>query len=300
MLIVRIQGGLGNQLNCYSFGRACAKELGVDLALDIEDYRSRRFENGEPYFRPYFLDKLNIKTPVVGEEVVYAPDFVYLSDTGAEFRGGVWEAIREQYRPGIGVQCMGGDWRFHESVIDELRQELNPLVPLEGKNKEIYEEILGCESVGIHFRFGDYITNPDCFVLPLTYYRDALQVVGRSVEHPRLFLFSDTPELVRRFKLDVPSTIIDWNDTGMAHNDLMLFSACRHKILANSSFSFWGARLEGRLRGTVLAPDTYFNPHGKRMKEQFGYNPKPSYPPEWRPLPVRISEEYQNMLDKRK
>ena len=290
---MRIQGGLGNQLNTYGLGRALAQYVGADLVLDAEDYRSRTYKTGEKYRWPYYLDKLNVPERLASiEEMEGVLGTVDHSEL--EYQPGIFEFVKANYNGDrFHVNCMGGDWRYHEPVVGVLREQLTPLTGLSATKQGLLEEIRSVESVGLHVRLGDYVGNPDCFILPPEYYYDCTYIIDRSVRDPKVFIFTDSPEFLRgNIRVDLPCTLVEGNT---AVEDLMLLSACRHKILANSSFSFWAARLDSRKGGVVLAPDTCYLP-GLRFKEV----PRPSWPPEWRSVPVRINDGYREIMKTRR
>jgi hypothetical protein len=296
-LYIRIQGGLGNQLNTYSFGKSLAKFIGCELVLDTQDYGARRDTNGNPYRWPYFLGPLALPERVADmDEISGLRSWEEKGE--ASFNPAIFPEAKDVYEreKSMHISSMGCDWRYNEPVIDEVRGYFTALPPLNGGNAEILKKIAESESVGVHFRFGDYLDDPDCLILPSTYYAKAFAIISRMVENPRLFVFTDSPEIVeKRFSADVPWELVRENGKSDALNDLRLFSACRHKVMANSSFSNWAARLDGRKGGVVLAPETYFNPVRVRLEGC----PQPEYPPEWRPVPVEITPEYEELLRKR-
>ena len=136
--------------------------------------------------------------------------------------------LKEVYKQGLCVSLMGDDWRYHEPVINDLRKQFTPLVELNGKCAGLLEEIRSSESVGMHVRLGDYTTNVGCLVLPVAYYNDCLTIMRRSLDNPSVYVFTDSPEMVRwKIDADLPVTLVEGNEPA---TDMALLSAWRHKI----------------------------------------------------------------------
>ena len=94
----------------------------------------------------------------------------------------------------------------------------------------------------------------------MDYYRDAMNLVAERCIRPNYFVFSDDPDWARAHLRDNvhPTTFVTHNDTGMAHEDLMLMRQCRHNIIANSTFSWWGAWLNDNPQKIVVSPRRWF------------------------------------------
>ena len=289
MLYMRLQGGLGNQLYTYSFGKALSAYLGVELVLDLFDFGVRKYEDGTPYKWAYFMGGLNIPERVATEEEFDRLENSLQDKEICVYKPLLFPYIKELYgkspnKTTFCVSLMGDDWRYHEPVVNALREQLTPL-PVANGSRDLMWEIRSSESIGMHIRLGDYTTTLECLVLPKQYYHDCLTILRRSTCNPRVYVFTDSPDMVRgQIEGDIPITLVEGNDPV---TDMALLSACKHKIIANSSFSFWAARLDGRKGGITLAPETYFLPINKHKDV-----PPPSYPPEWRVVPVRFPDGY--------
>jgi hypothetical protein len=130
------------------------------------------------------------------------------------------------------------------------------------------EQIAACRNpVSLHVRRGDYtLAAEGKIALPLSYYASAIAYCQARLEDPTFFVFSDDMEFARANLPGNPRAVfVDHNDDASSHEDLRLMSACRHHIIANSSFSWWGAWLNPRADKIVYAPkywllnrDSYF------------------------------------------
>ncbi len=224
MIIVKIHGGLGNQLFQYAFGRARSIREEKKLLLDIRWYRK-------------------------GDRVLGLDHFCI---TGGRRS---WWHWREE-------EPLSGYWQSENYFADQadlIRQELQPKVAVTG-----CEPMERRESVSLHVRRGDYVQHktraPVHGVNLDHYYKRAVDLMQERLANPHFFVFSDEPEWVREnLSLDAPMTVME---AGAPHEDLIRMSSCRHHIMANSSFSWWGAWLNPGSEKTVTAPDQWFNVPG--------------------------------------
>lgn len=153
--------------------------------------------------------------------------------------------------------------RYFEDIKEIVQKEFTLKTPLEGLNLILAEEIRTVDAVSMHVRRGDYVTDENVStmhgVCDLEYYRKAVDKVVQTLKDPCFFVFSDDPEWVAdNLKLRHPARYISHNSS-LAHEDLRLMSLCRHHIIANSSFSWWGAWLSTCHEKLVIAPNKWFN-----------------------------------------
>lgn len=136
-------------------------------------------------------------------------------------------------------------------------------IPLEGKNNLILSEIEKTSSVFIHVRRGDYYS-PEYIqklggTCPIGYYHTAIAYVASLVKEPSYFVFSDDIAWVKENINIENAAYIDWNTGTKSYIDLYLMAQCKYAIIANSTFSFWGAML-GRKKEIVCYPKHWVNP----------------------------------------
>jgi hypothetical protein len=134
---------------------------------------------------------------------------------------------------------------------------------LSSYNADLVEQISKVNAVSLHVRRGDYVqnakTNANHGVCSLDYYRAAIQNILERVEAPSFFIFSDDiPWVKEHLVLDIPCRYVDHNQGVESYNDMRLMSLCRHHIIANSSFSWWGAWLNPDPQKIVIAPQKWF------------------------------------------
>lgn len=149
-------------------------------------------------------------------------------------------------------------------VAEDARRAF-AFAPLEDeRNKELAKKMSGCESVAIHVRKGtDYMERVwyqnTC---PLSYYEAAIERMKKKLAHPKFYVFADNHEWVRANFTDFEYTLVEGNPSAGwgSHFDMQLMSLCRHNIISNSTYSWWGAFLNASADKTVILPEVWFNP----------------------------------------
>ncbi len=275
MVVVNLIGGLGNQMFQYAAGRALSLRRDTSLKHDVSDFEGYRLHQGFELHRVFAcqvelashaevhallgwrsgqrmmsLLKRRQLAWLRGSRFVVEPHFRY------------WSGIKDV--PG---DCyLAGYWqseRYFADVTENVHNDFTFKNPLSGRNLELSGQIAACNAVSLHIRRGDYVTNVKTSGLlgacSLDYYRDAIAYMVGRVESPRFFVFSDDIEWVKaHLNLDVPCTYIDHNRGADSYRDMQLMSLCRHHIIANSSFSWWGAWLNPCADKIVIAPKRWF------------------------------------------
>ena len=275
MIISHIIGGLGNQMFQYASGRALSLARGVPLRLDTQDFEGYSLHNG------YELERIfNIQAQLASKDDLRAV-LGWRSPTAIRrrlfrkqlqiFRGArlfvdtqftSWRQIAE-----VPDSCyLMGNWQtemYFKSVAATIRADFSFKLPAQGGNKELAEQIGSSEAVSLHVRRGDMAANPTSLAFhglcSLDYYRRAIAYVSERVAHPEFYIFSDDiPWVKENLHLQHPCHYLDLNKDAESYNDMRLMSLCRHHIIANSSFSWWGAWLNPREDKVVVAPERWF------------------------------------------
>lgn len=266
MIIVKLRGGLGNQLFQYSFGRYLANKHNVPLKLDVSWYE------GIPD-RQYDLAKYNIQADIAttAESAKYDNIFNRLLDRMRPFHK--QKVIRERSFTFdkeallVGPHCMiDGYWqseKYFKSIAEIIKRDLSLKNKPVGKNKTTMDVIDNCDAVAILIRRGDYVTNQATNqfhgLTPLDFYHDAVKELVKTVKKPHFFIFSDDQPWVKaNLKLKYPMTFIEHNDAIHAYENIRLASHCKHFIIANSTFSWWSVWLSSYKDKIVIAPKEWF------------------------------------------
>lgn len=265
MISTRIRGGLGNQLFQYCAGRALALRLGADLSLDLRDYdKPKAFKVGLDHFNISVVPPVGL--PAAKEDGAARAVFKIL-------RGGGLKTYREgSLGYDTGFEALGdnthlkGYWqseRYFQACEAQIRADLQIVTPPSAQNTAMLADIAGCTAVSLHIRRGDYVSNEKYNAAhgtcDLGYYERAAAFVAEQVENPVIFAFSDDPAWVaEHLKLPFEVRYVGHNDGDTNYEDLRLMAACQHHIIANSSFSWWGAWLNPDPDKIVVAPSRWY------------------------------------------
>jgi Glycosyl transferase family 11 len=269
VIVTRLAGGLGNQMFEYAVGRSLALRRNTELHLDLS-----WFEHILPSETPrrYALAPYQLGVRLDGWEHVahraaagYGPLGRVIRRLGLEV-GGVLIDRAKGFRSAVLDAPDGtlliGHWQseqYFADVADTLRSDLTLPHPPSGRTAATMAEVMSSASVSVHVRRGDYVAKRNVTrtlgILSADYYRRAVQLIAESVEGVRVFVFSDDPRWSRAH-LDVghPTIYVANEGDTAAHEDLRLMAACRHHVIANSSFSWWGAWLDDSPDKIVVAP----------------------------------------------
>lgn len=274
MIGVRLMGGLGNQLFQYATGWAFSRLLGRELVLDTRFYRKYRLHGG------YKLDRLKIAAPAC-DPVRLSRSFpewkIWLAERFPLLRRQMTWLVYEDGQPplpaldsGMAGQLLLGYWQnaaFFQAYRHDLLSQFQLLIPSGPAFETFANRIHAATSpVAVHIRRGDYLSNPDALrihgLCDASYYRSALSNLATHLNQPlSLFIFTDDPLWVRQH-LALPSEMIDSQlliEGTTAEEDMMLMSYCHHHVIANSTFSWWGAWLsKAGASQQVYAPTPWF------------------------------------------
>jgi Glycosyl transferase family 11 len=275
-VIARLIGGLGNQMFQYAAGRALALRHRARLKLDVSG------------FERHGLRRYELQSYPVATSIATPQEIATCEQSAAGGRKAMFRSVRRMlgltlppstrhYREphfhfdaALAKQCLpvliDGYWQsecYFADAADVIRGELTPRAPLEPANAAMAAEIGRVEAVSLHVRRGDYVSNAHTNayhgVCSLDYYRAAVEHIKARTSKPHLFVFSDDRDWTRaNLRSDLPTTFVDANPPERGFRDMQLMSRCRHHIIANSSFSWWGAWLNPSPFKIVVAPQRWF------------------------------------------
>lgn len=158
---------------------------------------------------------------------------------------------------------------YYKDVIDIVRDEFVFPDFTDNINTELAEEINNTNSVSIHVRRGDYLTTYANMFIPLgeKYYKEAVKTIENRISEPKYFIFSDDSEFVKKEFDWLPNKTIVTNNTGdNSFRDMQLMSLCKHNIIANSTFSQWGALLNKNDGHITVYPSAYLRDRDNEVK----------------------------------
>ena len=270
MIIVALQGGLGNQMFQYALGRFLSLQNNTDLLLDITHYQEKKF-------RTYDLDSLCIHATIATPEEINSlkpgrlgkiieglkpyKNKHFIEEKGFQFDKRVLQAKDPVYLTGAwGWQ----NEQYFTSIKKMLREDFK-MKPTANENfLRMMREISETNSVSLHIRRTDYLTDKHRRVyspLSLEYYQTALKYIREKNPATKLFIFSDDIEWVMNnftSQETAEGSVFVSNQGFTAAEELMLMSACKHNITANSTYSWWGAWLNSNPDKIIITPKKWF------------------------------------------
>ena len=270
MVISAITEGLGNQLFQYAAGRALAHRLGSVLRLDTLFYRKdrgRRLELGEFRLETQpgtFLEQCALRAAAREPFGKFAAKLgLYATFQCLEDRQEGFDPRFPQLEGNIRLQGYWQSELYFQEIKDEIRNEFRLAREPDAENRLMLEKMRDAESVSLHVRRGDYVRNPEVGRIHGTcgpdYYQAAIEQIMSRVSRPVFYVFSDDPSWTREnIRTPAPCTFVTHNLGRRDVEDLRLMSHCRHHIVANSSFSWWGAWLGTNLEKQIIAPRRWF------------------------------------------
>jgi hypothetical protein len=271
MIALKLWGGLGNQLFQYAFGKSLAISENKELffysiphmnnksksplevfMMDIKYLDERQISKFYLFSNSRFLSRIERKIisrfPSVNRKVLVekALWFHQLENSKATCYDGYWQS-----------------YKYFNSIMDELLSEIRLKdkydLP-EGLSREITE----CNSVSVHIRRGDYLSKANeniYYRCGTDYYKRAISFINKEVVDPVYYIFSDDLFWVKEnymFLKDFDIRYVEYSSEALPNTDLILMSHCRHNIIANSTFSWWGAYLNRNHEKTVIVPKHWY------------------------------------------
>lgn len=272
MIFTSIYGGLGNQMFQYAIGKSISTASKVDFKID-----TYKINNSNYISRDFSLSKFNISAELAEISEVNKFhwskyfDFIFgkLYQSNIRFSNKIFEKKTfhfDEKMLSISSGYLDGYWqcfKYFEDIREILLKEFTLVDEMNFENKLILNQINELNSVSIHIRRGDYVkdkkNNAIYNVFGMEYYHNAIDFISKKIDSPYFFVFSD--DLVWASKnLNLNNAIyVDVNTTKNPENDLVLMSNCKHNIIANSTFSWWGSWLNQNSEKITIAPKKWMS-----------------------------------------
>lgn len=275
MVITNIIGGIGNQMFQYAAGRSLSLLTGQQYLLDLNDFSKYRLHNGFELGRVFNVVPAKADVPTLHRLLRWrAPQFVKKVLKRPQFgwlRGKTF-VVEPHFNYWSGLNSLTGNcylygyWQseqYFKSVESVIRRDFDFREPLVGVNADLASEIQRFQSISLHVRRGDYIsdtkTRSIMDICSLDYYLGAIKHIADHVDNPIFFIFSDDMAWVKEnLMLNYDCIYVSHNRGAESYRDMQLMSLCKHHIIANSSFSWWGAWLNPNSEKIVVAPKIWF------------------------------------------
>jgi len=265
LIVVKLRGGLGNQMFQYAIGRNLALKNNTILKFDVSELEQDKLRN-------YELDIFNISGSIASRFTIM---FIRLLNKRiiSKILGQYYLYIKQQGRyfnekilVKKGNIYLDGYWpseNYFKEIRNIIIKDFLIKTKPDKRNRLTLEKIENSNSVCIHIRRGDYISNKKTNefhgTCSLKYYYNAVKIILKKVKNPTFFIFSDDSQWTKEnLKLKYPVIYVDINSTKKGYEDLRLMSNSKHFIIANSSFSWWGAWLSNNPNKIICAPKRWF------------------------------------------
>ena len=275
MIIIQVAGGLGNQLQQYALYRKFVR-MGKEARLDLSWFDEIKENDGDAKVTSRNLELACFDRLVY--EACTREEKERL--TGSDGLSGKlrrkllpstihWFHESKMYHPEIlsfEDMYLSGYFaceKYYSDILYDLREKIQFPLSDNPLNPELAQEMRECASVSVHIRRGDYLNeeNRAMFgnICTDAYYRKAMELIKEEVPDAHFYLFSDDISYVRQKYQGEEFTVVDINHGKDSFYDMWLMSNCKHNICANSTFSFWGARLNGNERKIMIRPTIHKN-----------------------------------------
>jgi len=275
MFIIKLQGGLGNQMFQYAFASIISKNKGCILKLD-KSFLDNSLTNEGFTYRPFELSifrNANLEASTLEIQTLTKSCFycAFLKKFGL-YKSKIYIEPSLDYHPEamfinppMYIKGYFQSYKYFENNIDYIKDIFTfSIESLNEKNYKLLSKLKSMISISVHIRRGDYITNKKAKQfhgnLSFKYYLKAIDIMASKNKVFTLVFFSDDIKWVKeKFqKLPYSKVFIDYNKNENAWIDMLLMSSCSHNIIANSSFSWWAAFLNNNPEKIVIAPKKWY------------------------------------------
>lgn len=289
MIIVRISGGLGNQMFQYAAGVALATHHACDLKWDLSWFDGNSLHQGFELTRVFgiSIEEANVadyrktlgwrgsdwlRSRLASRKLGWLRPKHYIQEPHFHYWPEFWQISPSAY--------LNGYWQTPKYFQDEealIRDEFRFKAEMSLENETIASIMDESNSVSLHVRRGDYVADPRVACVhgacDVNFYQRAIVKIRRHVMSPYFFVFSDDMEWVKKnLRIDGRVMFVDHNQGEESYNDMRLMSMCKHHIVANSTFSWWGAWLGADSEKSVVAPKRWFNGGSVDARDLYGTN----------------------------
>ena len=260
MVKIKLTGGLGNQMFQYAYAKAL-ESRGYDIELDSSIYQHYQLHGG------FQLDKYAINIPIINKKTN-----IFLHKIKVKSGWGNRNILKEKTllydealltpKDDITIEGYFQSEKYFMVIRKLLLEQFTIQEPLSDYGNKIAKLIRENNSCSVHIRRGDYVQNASTQAVhgscDLDYYSRAIEYMEKEYEDIDYFIFSDDITWVKEHLLINNAHYIESEEERIPHEDIYLMSLCQHNIIANSSFSWWGAWLNQYAKKQVIAPKRWF------------------------------------------
>jgi hypothetical protein len=269
MIVGQIIGGLGNQMFQYAFYKYLSLNKKSILKLDLFLFENYQLHNGYELENVFTIkeqvatykeiNKFKSKYPLLFkiENKLFGKNFIFGVNHFRENKFFIDTKVFDKNYKDFYLEGYFQTYKYIQSLGQDIFQFRTNLNERESK-------LLQGDVVSIHIRGGDYITNQKDNALfgnicTAKYYRNAIRYIIEHVNNPTFLVFTNDIEYSKQLLSGEKFQVVDWNRENNSFRDMYLMSKCKHNIIANSSFSWWGAWLNKNNSKIVITPNKWFN-----------------------------------------
>jgi hypothetical protein len=269
-VVVRLTGGLGNQLHQYAFGLILAKRNNAELLVDI-NFLTKYSLKKNVTIRNFELDKFNLNTKfynsilsrqwilVIINRFTIIEKILNLLDINVVIK---YKSIKECLSRGCRLTYLNGiigNWTDYQEDVDFLRGSMQISRDLRTLALKVDNTLASYDNlVSIHVRRSDYLYIDSIHeVLSLSYYEAAIAYCEKHIPCPTFVIFSDDVEFIRRHFSEHKFIRLKYTDSNSDFFDFLAMKKCKHHIIANSTFSWWAAFLGEDTDSISIAPKLF-------------------------------------------
>lgn len=272
MIIVKLYGGLGNQMFQYAAAKSVAVRLSTTIFYDDEYFVSpEKFGSCWTYQLNLLNTQVEVHSSFYSKKIIFLKHRMYrkLNSMNFKFKNYFFEKP-DQFDAGI-EKTINNTWldgyfqseKYFKHIRQEILNDFSPRQRLDSKNQDIVKNMNIENSVSLHVRRGDYVSNSAAALVHATnhqnYYIQSVSHIENTIVDPVFYIFSDDIIWAQQnIKTKSKMIFIDHNLNAESYKDLFLMSQCKHNIIANSSFSWWGAWLNQNSSKIVIAPKRWY------------------------------------------
>ena len=275
MIIVKLMGGLGNQMFQYAAGRSLSLKNNCSLNLDLSFLQDLSDKPDDYVVRDYDLDIFDLPVGFAGPEVesklakrssnknVNRILNKLLGKKPGYYKQPYFHFDESFYRkkPPLYLEGYWQSEKFFKPVESVIRQDFTFKEPIQQHSESLLQEIRHSNSICVNVRRGDFVSSDTHALVDLDYYRTADQIIRSRIDDPAYYIFSDDIEWCRNnLQFYTPGKYITHLHAGRKFGCyLQLMASCKHFIIPNSSFGWWAAWLSNKPDKIVIAPEKWFN-----------------------------------------
>lgn len=270
MVTVYIGGGLANKMFQYAFSLGI-NHHGFNVAYDTHTFLTEFVHDQirlDDIFENVSLPETNDKYPAAGKSTKFwrlykrlSPNYVI--EHAYQYNDRAYSQLKNKCL----VEGSWQDERYFLMVEDKVKDAFVFPSITDERNKDIVRNMQESNSVAIHIRKGDGYGTWNIFsnTCEKDYYDKAIAYIKKKIVNPKFFVFTDKPEIAQKYLCIKDYTLINWNPTTGRQNylDMQLMSCAKHNIIANSTYSWWGAWLNDNPDKIVIGPRYWFSPQSK-------------------------------------